>query len=208
MDSNWASEHLQVIRTLMERAAVYRRALAPIMLSVGVLGTATGVLGLFTHHFETNRSFAGLWMACAIVAVIVAYVLARRQALREDEPFWSPPTRRVTEALVPGFLAGGLAGLLLVMAGDKLPAVQWLLGPAWVVLYGCALHASGFFMVRGIKVFGLAITTGATLCLLAFSLSPPLQAARSAHLVMGVFFGVLHLAYGIYLQVTERRARL
>ena len=29
MESGWATDHLQVIRTLMERAALYRRALAP-----------------------------------------------------------------------------------------------------------------------------------------------------------------------------------
>ena len=38
MDSNWAGEHLQVIRTLMERSAIYRRTLAPIMLLLGILG--------------------------------------------------------------------------------------------------------------------------------------------------------------------------
>ena len=31
MQTDWASENLQVIRTLMERGAVYRRALAPVM---------------------------------------------------------------------------------------------------------------------------------------------------------------------------------
>ncbi len=39
MESDWAAEHLQVIRTLMERSAVYRRALAPVMTAAGVLGT-------------------------------------------------------------------------------------------------------------------------------------------------------------------------
>src|SRR6266446_9747026 len=40
MESNWAAEHLQVIRTLMERSAVYRRALAPIMIFNGIVGVA------------------------------------------------------------------------------------------------------------------------------------------------------------------------
>ncbi|MDB6016752.1 MAG: hypothetical protein JWR19_1241, partial [Pedosphaera sp.] len=31
MKSDWAAEHLQTIRTLMERSAIYRRALAPVM---------------------------------------------------------------------------------------------------------------------------------------------------------------------------------
>ena len=44
METNWAAEHLQVIRTLMERSALYRRALAPVMLVSGVLGTGAAVV--------------------------------------------------------------------------------------------------------------------------------------------------------------------
>ena len=36
MEQHVAAEHLEIIRTLMERSALYRRTLAPIMLSVGV----------------------------------------------------------------------------------------------------------------------------------------------------------------------------
>ena len=46
MQTDWASENLQVIRTLMERSAVYRRALAPVMGLVGATGIAAGVLGV------------------------------------------------------------------------------------------------------------------------------------------------------------------
>ena len=35
MNTNWAEENLKAIRTLMERSAVYRRALGPIMLMAG-----------------------------------------------------------------------------------------------------------------------------------------------------------------------------
>jgi len=45
MESNAAAEHIQVIRTLMERAAVYRRALAPVMIFNGVLGILAGAFG-------------------------------------------------------------------------------------------------------------------------------------------------------------------
>jgi hypothetical protein len=34
---------------------------------------------------------------------------------------------------------------------------------------------------------------------------PEWQSAEAAHYVMGFFFGVLHLAYGIYLYFTEKR---
>ena len=42
MQTDWAGENLQVIRTLMERASLYRRALAPIMLTLGALGLGDG----------------------------------------------------------------------------------------------------------------------------------------------------------------------
>src|SRR5580765_941997 len=98
MDSNWASEHLQTIRTLMERSAIYRRALAPVMLSAGIIGIAAATVPCFTP-IRSNRAFALFWMCIAVAGVVVALLLVRRQALREQEPFWSPPTRRVTEAL-------------------------------------------------------------------------------------------------------------
>ena len=45
MDNHWAVENLQTIRTLMERSAVYRRALAPIMIFVGTVGIVGGLVG-------------------------------------------------------------------------------------------------------------------------------------------------------------------
>ena len=44
MSAQWAEENLNTIRTLMERASVYRRALAPVAITVGVLGIAAAGL--------------------------------------------------------------------------------------------------------------------------------------------------------------------
>src|ERR1035437_4222291 len=61
METKLAAENLQVIRTLMERSAVYRRALAPITLLTGAIGVLAAGIGL---HFqvESPRSFAFLWL--------------------------------------------------------------------------------------------------------------------------------------------------
>ena len=45
MNDDWAAEHLQTIRTLMERAALYRRALAPIATYAGAMGILGGIAG-------------------------------------------------------------------------------------------------------------------------------------------------------------------
>jgi len=204
MESNWAAEHLQVIRTLMERSALYRRALAPIMIFVGVLGTAAGVLG-WALSFSTAQAFLGYWAGVGLLALGGSFLLVRRQALKESEPFWSPPTRRVAQALLPPLFVGGIAGLLaLVCPGwDFLPF--WALPAFWMLLYGCALTAAGFFMHRGIKLLGwLFVLCGCAVMATRCAASGPLSLA-DGHRVMGGVFGGLHLAYGVYLYFTEQR---
>jgi len=201
METNWATEHLQVIRTLMERSAVYRRALAPVMTLTGVLGLAAA-LGGWLGKIESPRAFVVYWLLVSLAAIIGAFLLVRRQALKESEPFWSPPTRRVTQASLPPLSAGLILTVIALIAGG---VDLGLLTVGWIILYGCALHAAGFFMPRGMKIFGWAFVLGG--CVLAaivgkFAWPGPFY--LYAHGMMGLFFGALHLAYGVYLYFTER----
>ena len=208
MDSNWAAEHLQTIRTLMERSAIYRRALAPVMIYNGVVGLAAAALG-WGLKVASPASFILFWYAVSVLALAGSFLLVRRQALKDAEPFWSPPTRRVTQALVPPLAAGFFLGLLVWFNVNSAPpgmasplGMLWLpLG--WVVLYGCAFHAAGFFMPRGMRIFGWAFILGGC-ALLGAGLPDRFGPLVCAHGIMGVFFGALHLAYGIYLYFTER----
>lgn len=212
MDSNWASENLQTIRTLMERSAIYRRALAPIMLSAGMIGLVAAAVPHFVH-LQSNRLFALFWMAVACVAALTAFVLVRRQALREQEPIWSPPTKRIMEALSPPFIAGSGVGVLLVVFDQHLGIGASYAAAAWVILYGCALSAAGFFTPRGVKLFGRTfVYAGSALLVLAPITGlvgvgdlPVENPQQLAHYIMGFFFGVLHVICGIYLYFTERR---
>jgi hypothetical protein len=199
MKPDWATEHLQTIRTLMERAAVYRRALAPIMLFAGLVGVVTAAAGLICH-LNSTRSFCGLWLGAAVVTVAGVFLIARWQAFKEQEPFWSPPTRRVALAILPPLLAGLCLGVLYTVFGDEMPLPAAF---TWLLLYGCALHAAGFFMPRGIRLFGWFFVIGSCCLFYAYVLGW-MRFAFSAHWVMGLFFGGLHLAYGAYLYLTEK----
>src|SRR6266446_6568057 len=117
MESNWATEHLQTIRTLMERSAVYRRALAPITTFVGVVGIAAAIAG-WALKIETTRAFTIYWMSVSLVEIAGAFFLVRRQALKNSENFWSPPTRRVAQAMLPALLIGLVAGLVIVYLNE------------------------------------------------------------------------------------------
>src|SRR5579859_1840394 len=137
MDNNWAVENLQTIRTLMERSALYRRALAPIMLLAGIAGLAAMIIGL-KYHLDSPRAFGALWLGTAVVVVLGALLITRRQALKDDEKFWSPPTRRVAQALLPPLLAGLMLGVCFTLA-DHISFMDFtlLLPFLWAMLYGC-----------------------------------------------------------------------
>jgi hypothetical protein len=209
MESNWAAEHLQVIRTLMERSALYRRALAPVMIFNGVVGLAAAALG-WGLSIGSPRAFILFWSGVGVVAAGGSFLLVRRQALKESEPFWSPPTRRVTQALLPPLAAGLMISLVVLTRGgsatdprDGLAGMLWL-PLIWVVLYGCAFHAAGFFMPRGMRIFGWAFILGG--CgFFAAGVPDWARPLQYAHGIMGLFFGGLHLAYGVYLYFTEQR---
>lgn len=202
MNPKWAEENLQTIRTLMERSAVYRRALAPVMLYAGILGLAAAAAGLLLQ-LDSTTAFGALWLITAAAGVGGAFLITRRQALKDDEKFWSPPTRRVALALAPPLLAGFLLGSWPALFQETMEELNLAACTAWILFYGCALHAAGFFMPRGIRLFGWCFMFAA--CLLFFLLlAGKVDTHLNAHLVMGFFFGVLHLAYGVYLYFTEK----
>jgi len=183
----------------MERSALYRRALAPILLLAGVVGLATMAAGLY-FHMDSTRQFCGLWLGAAVVGISGAFFLARRQALKDKEPFWSSPTRRVAQALAPPLAAGMFVSLWLTTVRDDLAPLTSFL---WLLFYGCALHAAGFFMPRAIRLLGLFFV----LCSFGFLLAYGViwkSADPNAHYVMGFFFGAVHLAGGAYLYLTEK----
>lgn len=205
MEPDWAAEHLQAIRTLMERSAIYRRALAPMMLLAGFIGVAAAIAG-WLLQVETPGIFVSYWIGVSMVVLIGAFLQVRRQALNADEPFWSVPTRRVTQAGLPSLLAGlALTFVITLRWGTEQNIIVWWLMPMWMLFYGTALHAAGFFMQRGVKLFGwgfVAIGALSLFNLLFYRVELPV---RMAHFVMGFSFGVMHLAYGIYLYFTEHK---
>lgn len=217
MGTNWAAENLQTIRTLMERSAVYRRALAPIMSFAGILGILAAGAGVLLR-IESERSFIGYWLGIAVIGLGGALFLIRRQALKNSEAFWSPPTRRVAMALFPCLTAGLLTGIWFFllssqpvlsdpptgMAEDRTPLL-WL-SAFWAIFYGCALHAAGFFTLRGLRLLGwIFLIAGVVVLFGTLALHRqdyPTATWQTCHGLMGGLFGLLQLVYGIYLFAT------
>jgi hypothetical protein len=202
MEQHVAAEHLQVIRTLMERSALYRRTLGPIVVYVGAVGIGAA-LGGIALGIEGLRAFCAWWLVAALAALAGAFAIARRQALEDGERFWSPPALRVTQALLPPLAAGLILSLAIVLfAPDYL---RWLFVLGNALFYGCAVHAAGFSMPRGTKLFGWLIIVLAGAMMFTRPVFAPGATAIVDHALMGGFFGGAHLAYGAYLFLTEPR---
>jgi hypothetical protein len=207
MNPNWAEENLQTIRTLMERSAVYRRALAPIMLFAGAVGVVAAMIGII-FHFNSPVAFTWLWPDTAMFAVVGAFLIARRQSIKDKEAFWSAPARRVGLAMFPTWLAGIMVTEVFRLVATNDSQLVWWLLPIWMVLYGLGLHGASFFMPRGIRIFGWVFFLSglAILVILAVkSSSSDLPPFVYAHYLIGAFFGGGHLAYGVYLYLTEKK---
>ena len=205
VNANWAEENLNTIRCLMEQASVYRRAMAPVAIVVGLIGLAAAGLAQTVDWAGPGR-FAGYWLGVAFVAAMAALLLIRRQALNSKEDFWSPPTRHVGQAMIPLLTAGlGLGLLEILNQPDARDSIR--LTALWIILYGGALHAAGFFMRRGIRLLGWIYVIIGCLSLLLHELELiPFLNENNVHWyanwLMGVGFGANNLAYGLYLKLT------
>jgi hypothetical protein len=205
MDANWAEENLQVIRTLMERSALYRRRLAPLMLLAGAGALIGGLLGP-RLEVESARQFVLLWGGVAACVLLGAGWITRGQAIRAGEVFWTAPTRRVLEALLPSLVVGGLLGGCYVVGPQATAAgSKWLLVVSWCVLLGLGLHSAGFYVSRGIRRLGWAFIVAGIVVALAL-LRRIFDVERvDPGFAMATVFGGLHLVSAIYLFFTEEK---
>ncbi len=188
MNSHQLEDNLLVIRTLMERSAMYQRAVRPILILAGGVGTAAAVAGYFLQP-----PFVIYWMSIAVVVLAGAFYLSRRQALRDGEKFWSPPAKRVGVAMLP-MMVVGLGGTVIVWIPSDCHAITVLF---WLMLYGCALHSAGMFAPVRLRVLGWVCTISGLLLLASIRIPIPNIPAHREYEMMGFFFGILHLIFGL-----------
>ena len=215
MQPNWAEENLQVIRTIMERAALYRRTLAPLMLATGLIGLVAACVGLLLQ-VRTPQAFLTLWLVTATLALAVSLLIVRRQAIIAKEPFSTPASRRVIGAMHPPLCAAALLTvpvivLLGTVRGAPSEAVLTSAICVWMSLYGSGLNAAGQYSSRGVRLLGWGfIGTGPLLATLYVGgfIVPELGSRMlwtNPHAIMGATFGGFHLVAAGYLYLTESR---
>lgn len=192
-----AEEHLRVIRSLMERATVYRAISAPGALIAGICSVIMAALALWIaeQYFSKRGGWSGFaipWLCVLVCTATANLLLLWRDAQRRDELFVSPGMRLALRAMLPALLAGALCTLIRSEAG-------WtLIAALWVLLYGVSLLAASHFAPKSICWLGRAFFLAGSILLVGAAWADWWRDADQvivAHWMMAGTFGVFHLIY-------------
>lgn len=198
IDRAAAEEHLRVIRSLMEKATVYRTISAEGALVGGALSLLTAIAGVWLADprlavpTEWCR-FELPWAAVFVMTTAVNLFLLRRDGERSGEQFVSQRMFLAIRGMLPAMLGGGLCIFLHPLGG-------WAsIASLWVLFYGISLLAASHFAPKSICWLGRAFfVAGAVLILLGtfwFESWAGTNQLAIAHRIMGGTFGLFHLIY-------------
>ena len=204
-----AEEHLRVIRSLMERATVYRAISAPTALAGGFLALATSsAIWFYDHHRPVEapgfdaRLFAEIWLVVLVLVLGLNAFIVRREAHRDGRIFLSSGARLAAQAVAPCLILPAATTIWFFKNAE--PIDQEILVAVWIIFYGLSLLATAHFAPRSLVVLGWAFLLSGVLYLFwpKSFLSDP--RGIMPNLAMGATFGLYHLVYAAC--VWSRRA--
>jgi hypothetical protein len=127
-----AVEQLRVIRSVMERATIFRALSGETALIGGAAALAAAWLSEGRHVW----AWAVWWLVGLVLVIAFNVFQIFRVKLAFERPFWSPGLRVALRGVMPSLIAGGFLGLIFVRVDqDRAAACMWILH------YGLALLA-------------------------------------------------------------------
>ena len=178
-----AIESLEFIRTTMARSAPFTAVSGRGGIAMGLIAV---VAALIARSSASDDQWLTTWIAAAVIAVPLGFMLMRAKARRYDLALWSAAGRRFAQGFVPAIVAGALLTFALVRA-DAIALVP----AVWLLLYGAAVLGGS-----SASVPVLAWLEALFMGLGVVSLFTP-AAWRDVWLAMG--FGLLQMAFGVYI---------
>lgn len=176
-----AMDNLKYIRETMERATAFTAISGWGLVAIGVTAlTATAV----SVPQKTFRAWLSVWVAEALIALLIAGWSMDRKARAAKMPLLSGPGRKVAFSLSPPLFAGAIVTVVLYRAGliDAIPGL-------WLLLYGTGVVTGGMFSVNAVPIMGL--------CFMALGAIAFLAPAGFAPWLMAAGFGALHIIFGV-----------
>jgi len=198
-----AAEQLKVIRSMMERATIFRALSGETALVGGA--AALGAAWLSDGH----RGWTWAWWWLGGLGLVIGFNVFQilRVGRAEGRPFWSMSLRMALRGALPSIIAGGFLGLLYVRS--HMPNGDLLAACMWVLHYGLALLAIREFAPRSMVWLGWSFVVLGVLSLAgAAGVYEPLTAwlrqLNASHL-MAIAFGGFHLIYGAVIVTTGKQ---
>lgn len=195
-----AVEQLRVIRSVMERATIFRALSGETALIGGAAALAAAWLSEGRHVW----AWAVWWLVGLVLVIGFNAFQIFRLKTAHHRPFWSPGLRVALRGVMPSLIAGGFLGLIFVrMDQDRAAACMWILH------YGLALLAIREFAPKSMVwlgwafvIFGVASLAGVSNVVDGLALW--MQKLNGSRL-MAITFGGFHLIYGALIVTTARR---
>ena len=208
-----ALEHLRVIRSLMEKAHIYRAVSAPAALLGGVLALGATIWPV-VHAAQThgdaafsNVTFLIVWHGILAACTVLNVALLAREAARRGQSLVSDGMKMALRAVSPPLIVGGVlaSGLVIWLQNLTLAAL------IWVLCYGLALLATASFSPKSITRLGWAFVIAGLVLFLVWAANGEVRDLRTdlgpASLVMALTFGLLHVVYAIAVFVSRPRGK-
>ena len=194
---------MRVIRSLMERATVYRAISAPTALVAGVLSIFAAAIvywnnnisRLFDHALR-GRQFAKIWVVVLIVALAANAFFIWREAQKTGRPFVSSGMKMALRGIAPCLLVPAAFTAWFFSTGH-LGGADLDLVVVWIVSYGLSLLSTQFFAPCSLAMLGWAVlVTGVAIPALNHLFEEfPIDISLVA---MGTTFGFYHLIYAAF----------
>ena len=198
-----AVEQLRVIRSVMERATIFRALSGETALIGGAAALAAAWLSEGRHVW----AWAVWWLVGLVLVIAFNVFQIYRLKTAYHRPFWSPGLRVALRGVMPSLIAGGFLGLIFVRADqDRAAACMWILH------YGLALLAIREFAPKSMVWLGWAFVIFGVVSLAGVSnvvdgLTLWMRTLNGSRL-MAITFGGFHLIYGALIVTTARREEL
>ncbi|HMJ04904.1 MAG TPA: hypothetical protein VK474_01480 [Chthoniobacterales bacterium] len=202
-----AEEHLRIIRSLMERATIYRAISAPTALVGSVLSLLTATL-LFvangrgsTSFFKLShpgaaRQFIVIWLVVLLLTLLANTLFIWRKARHESSAFMTAGLRLAIYSAAPVLIIAALLTSLFWRNDETTEALP-ILVTVWITCYGLALLATANFAPRSLRFLGWAFLLTGAACLVLTGPIFNTEPARHSAIAMGLTFGFFHLVYGL-----------
>jgi hypothetical protein len=153
-----AMEDLRYIRETIASATRYTAFSGKGLM---IIGFGAFVAGTLASRTESRTLQSRIWLADAVISVVVGVLFGLRKARASHQSLLSGPIRKFTLSFAPVIVAGVLvtAALLRVNETGVLPGT-------WLCLYGAAITAAGTSSALPVPIMGISFLTLGTLGLL------------------------------------------